>query len=87
VSIVARIQEPLAQIDVCDSGPGLPPGDPERIFERFQRGDVAVDTGHGLGLAICRAICKAHGGAIAASHRPEGGTCFRIELPLQEHAA
>lgn len=87
VFIAARHRGARVHIDVCDSGPGLPPGDPERLFERFQRGDMAADTGHGLGLAICRAICKAHGGTIHARHQPEGGTCFRIELPLKENPA
>jgi len=44
-------------IEVADHGPGLPPGDPNRLFEKFFRaGDSAAARGVGLGLAICRGI-------------------------------
>jgi signal transduction histidine kinase len=73
-------------LDVNDTGIGLPPGDSERIFERFFRTTTAVAgqiPGTGLGLFIARAIADAHGGSIAASSRAEGGTTFRILLPLR----
>ena len=53
-----------------DDGPGLPPGDPARLFEKFQRGTgEGTIVGVGLGLAICRAIIRAHGGEIEAHVR------------------
>jgi two-component system sensor histidine kinase KdpD len=68
---------------VDDNGPGLPPGDPERLFEKFQRGQTeSAVVGVGLGLAICRAIVRAHGGNITARNRPEGGARFEFSLPL-----
>ncbi|HET8892946.1 MAG TPA: HAMP domain-containing sensor histidine kinase [Gaiellaceae bacterium] len=73
-------------LDVNDTGIGLPPGDTERIFERFFRTRNAVAEqipGTGLGLFIARAIAEAHGGSISASSRAEGGTTFRILLPLR----
>ena len=73
-------------LDVNDTGIGLPPGDTERIFERFFRTKNAVAEqipGTGLGLYIARAIAEAHGGSISASSRAEGGTTFRILLPLR----
>jgi two-component system sensor histidine kinase KdpD len=71
-----------------DDGPGLPPGDPARLFDKFQRGDgEGVIAGVGLGLAICRAIAQAHGGNISAAARPEGGARFEFTLPITETAA
>ncbi|HZN37115.1 MAG TPA: ATP-binding protein, partial [Pirellulaceae bacterium] len=69
-------------LEVSDTGPGLPPGDEERVFEKFYRGaNVRTHTGTGLGLAICRGIVELHGGVIRAANRPGGGAAFRIELP------
>jgi two-component system sensor histidine kinase KdpD len=75
-------------VAVEDDGPGLPPGDPERLFVKFQRGRDEGDVpGAGLGLALCRAIVEAHGGRIDASARPGGGARFTFTLPTQEPAA
>ncbi len=72
---------------VEDDGPGLPAGDPERLFEKFQRGtEEGSIVGVGLGLAICRAIVRAHGGEIEARDRPGGGARFELTLPLSEPA-
>ncbi len=71
-------------ISVEDSGPGLPPGNPEQMFAKFHRGNSeGAIGGAGLGLAICRAIVTLHGGRIWAERRPEGGTAFRLTLPLE----
>jgi two-component system sensor histidine kinase KdpD len=71
-------------VSVEDEGPGLPPGDEEALFGKFQRGapESAVG-GVGLGLAICRAVLKLHGGRIWADRRPKGGAAFRFTLPLE----
>lgn len=67
---------------VEDDGPGLPPGKEEEIFKKFERGQKESATpGVGLGLAICRAIMEAHGGAIRAENRQEGGARFIFTLP------
>jgi two-component system sensor histidine kinase KdpD len=71
-------------IEVADRGPGIPPGDEERIFERFQRGEHAGVAGAGLGLAIARAIAQVHGGRLTASNRPGGGAVFRLTLAAVE---
>jgi two-component system sensor histidine kinase KdpD len=63
-------------VSVEDFGPGLPQGDPERLFDKFQQGT-------GLGLAICRAIARLHGGRIWAERLPGVGTAFRFALPLE----
>ncbi len=70
-------------IELADHGPGIPPGQEERIFEKFVRSHGA-EGGVGLGLAICRAIITAHGGRIWAENRPGGGAVFRFTLPVAE---
>ena len=67
---------------VADEGPGLTPGDEARIFEKFYRGlGRESQSGVGLGLTICRAIVKAHGGEIVARNRPEGGAELSFTIP------
>jgi len=74
-------------LEVRDRGPGVPPGDEERIFEKFYRGQsekmAGKVRGAGLGLPICRAIAQAHRGTIQALPRPGGGTIFRVSLPIR----
>jgi len=80
-------QAPTAKVRVTvdDDGPGLPAGDPARLFEKFQRGrDEGTIVGVGLGLAICRAIVQAHGGDIEARRRLAGGTRIELTLPASE---
>jgi len=72
-------------VSVEDSGPGLPVGDVEQLFAKFHRGAPESSVGGvGLGLAICRAIVRLHGGKIWAERLPEGGAAFRFTLPLEE---
>ncbi len=88
VTIAAASDGPFVRVTVDDNGPGLPPGDPERLFEKFQRGtEEGAAVGVGLGLAICRAIVRAHGGEIEALRRPGGGARFELTLPTTEPAA
>ena len=70
-------------MSVLDRGPGIKPGDEERVFEKFHRGvpEGAVG-GSGLGLTICRAIVEAHGGRIWAENRLVGGAMFCFTLPF-----
>jgi two-component system sensor histidine kinase KdpD len=71
-------------VEVADHGPGLPPGEEQRIFDKFYRAPtVGSTTGVGLGLTICRAIIEAHGGRIWAENRPGGGAAFRFTLPVE----
>ena len=72
-------------IEVADRGPGLPPGEERRIFEKFHRAEAGPTVrGAGLGLAICRGIVHAHGGRIWAENRPGGGVTVRFTLPVKE---
>ncbi|MFC6879999.1 MULTISPECIES: sensor histidine kinase [Actinomadura] len=73
-----------AVIRVTDDGPGVPPDERERIFDRFVRLDAARardEGGAGLGLAIARDLAAAHGGTLVAGEAPGGGACFEIRLP------
>jgi two-component system sensor histidine kinase KdpD len=71
------------RVDVADRGPGIPPGEESRIFDKFYRvaGEGPV-SGVGLGLTICRGIVTAHGGRIWVENLPGGGALFRFTLPL-----
>jgi two-component system sensor histidine kinase KdpD len=69
-------------VEVADRGPGLPPGEEERIFDKFYRVQPTDSGGVGLGLTICRAIVEAHGGRIWAANRAGGGAVFYFTLPL-----
>jgi len=68
-------------LEVADRGPGVAPGDEEKVFERFHRGGRATGQGAGLGLAIARAIAEVHGGTLRVASRPGGGAVFRLALP------
>ncbi|MGE5491901.1 MAG: DUF4118 domain-containing protein [Actinomycetota bacterium] len=83
IEIRAFVDGDRAGIAVCDRGRGFPPGQAERVFGMFERGQAESATpGVGLGLAIAKAIVEAHGGTIAAADRPEGGACVTFRLPL-----
>ncbi|TMH59579.1 MAG: sensor histidine kinase KdpD [Betaproteobacteria bacterium] len=75
-------------VEVADAGPGIPPGEESKLFDKFYRlTREPAQSGVGLGLAICKAIIAAHGGTIAASNRATGGAIFRFELPAGEPPA
>jgi signal transduction histidine kinase len=73
------------EIRVSDTGPGIPAGEVDHIFERFYRGDRArsrASGGSGLGLAIVKQWVEAHGGRIWAENNPDKGASFIARLPL-----
>jgi len=87
ISAAPEPDRTFVRVTVDDEGPGLPPGDPARLFDKFQRGnDEGSVVGVGLGLAICQAIVRAHGGEIEAERRPGGGARFSFTLPATEGA-
>jgi two-component system sensor histidine kinase KdpD len=75
-------------VSVEDYGPGLPKGDEERIFAKFEHGVAEGRPGGvGLGLAISRAIVVLHGGRAWAERLPMGGSAFRFSLPIEAQPA
>lgn len=73
-------------ISVCDTGPGIPDQHREAIFERFYQiedSSIRQQGGTGLGLAIVRDFAILHGGKVTLESPPEGGACFRVEIPLK----
>jgi two-component system sensor histidine kinase KdpD len=83
IELSARASDGEVTIEVADRGAGVPPGDEQRIFDKFYRAAPSETRGVGLGLTICRGIVEAHGGRIWAENRPDGGARFRFTLPVQ----
>jgi len=86
ISVRAWASGNLVRIEVRDEGEGIPPGDLERIFDKFYRVHAADyrRAGTGLGLAICRGFIEAMGGTITASNRSDrSGAIFTVTLPVE----
>ena len=83
IQIDARRETAAIALTVSDSGPGIPPDDLSRVFERFYRVDRSRSRpgGTGLGLAIVKHLVELHGGTVAAENRPDGGARFTVTLP------
>jgi signal transduction histidine kinase len=77
------------EVNITDSGPGIPPDDLARIFERFYQVDKSRKRGRGtgLGLAIIKEIVDAHSGYVRASSKEGLGTTFTVLLPVNEASA
>ncbi|GAB6273244.1 MAG: ATP-binding protein [Peptococcaceae bacterium] len=86
VLIRATIDRENVQVEVKDTGIGIPPEDLPRVFERFYRVEKARARelgGIGVGLAIVKHIIKAHGGSIKAESIPHQGSSFKVTLPAK----
>lgn len=83
ITIAAKTSDGMLEVEIRDSGPGLPVGQEQDIFEKFVRGQrESALPGVGLGLSMCRAIVEAHQGLINGYNAPEGGACIVFTLPL-----
>ena len=82
-SVQVRTRETAqdAVLEVIDNGPGIPPADRERVFDRFYRRAAAQESGTGLGLAIVKAIAERHGALIHLSDAPGGGLNVTVSFP------
>ena len=92
VAIKASATNGAYTLSVCDTGPGIAPGDQAKIFEEFQQADSSATKkkgGTGLGLSIARRIIELHGGKIWVESEIGKGATFSINLPVkveQQHA-
>jgi two-component system OmpR family sensor kinase len=91
VGVEATNGRPAAVLEVRDHGPGLPPEEAGKIFERFYRVDTSRRRGNGggsgLGLSIVAAVTAAHGGRVDVRTTPGGGATFRVALPAAPESA
>jgi signal transduction histidine kinase len=87
ILIATKTTAGAACFSISNTGPVVPPGDVDRLFEPFRQLDderTSSDTGHGLGLAIVRSIAAAHGASVAACARAEGGLDINVSFCLAE---
>ena len=86
ILVSAQLADQELVVQVADRGPGIPEEDIHKVFEKFYRGKTAQkrDGGAGLGLTICRAIVRLHGGRITILNRKDGGAVLEFTLPLAQ---
>lgn len=85
VALRAYAEDSRLRLEVEDTGPGIPPEEAGRLFQRYGRTRTALERGvrgTGLGLYISKAIVEAHGGSIGVNSEPGKGACFYVELPV-----
>jgi two-component system C4-dicarboxylate transport sensor histidine kinase DctB len=80
IELTVALTPETVQLRVLDSGPGIPPGLEQRIFDPFFS-TKEVGEGTGLGLSITYGILKEHQGTVTVTNRPGGGACFQVDLP------
>lgn len=83
ISISAMYDSGVLHLTVADSGPGFPPEEQDRLFEKFHRLSNTRTSGIGLGLSIAKGFVEAHGGTIRAENQPGGGARISIHLPVK----
>lgn len=82
VRVLATRRAGAGILAVEDTGPGIPPGERDRVFRRFYRAEAArLTPGHGLGLGLVAAIAKLHGATVAVTDAPGGGCRMEIAFP------
>ena len=84
ITIALAYSADRLRISVADRGPGLKPGEEQRVFEKFYRSPGTPAGGIGLGLSIARRLVEAHSGKITAGNRSGGGSVFVVEFPAKE---
>lgn len=89
ISLSVKKEGDYVRFTVTDKGKGISAEDLPHIFKMYyttSHGSADSQKGMGLGLAICDAVVKAHGGTITAKNRPEGGAVFTFNIPTEEIA-
>jgi len=87
VAVAVEVRDKEGVVSVSDCGPGIPPEEQSRVFEKFHRldsSDAKETYGYGLGLYLCRRLVEAMDGRIWVESEPGHGATFRFALPLAE---
>ena len=86
IAVRVEARDAVAQVSVRDEGPGLPPGECERVWERFYRapnaGSSNASVGMGVGLFLCKSLIERQGGRVGVENARGAGSTFWLELPL-----
>lgn len=85
IKVITKLAQDYLEVQVQDTGYGIPSADLPHIFDRFYRvrtGKTTEIEGNGLGLAIVKSIAEAHGGDVRVQSKPDEGTTFMLDLPL-----
>jgi signal transduction histidine kinase len=85
VSVAAKLEAGSLSVQVADTGPGIPEGEREKIFQPFYRGSQGrrIVEGMGLGLSIARDIVTAHNGEMELDSTPGMGSRFTLQIPVE----
>jgi two-component system sensor histidine kinase KdpD len=83
IELVVSLAGEAMEVAVLDRGNGIPAGEEQNVFEPYRRSDRSGQRGAGLGLAVCRAIARAHGGELGVQRREGGGSSFVLRLPVE----
>lgn len=86
VAVVLGAADGAVHLRVLDTGPGIPPDEGERVFERFYRGRGGNQTGSGLGLSIARRIAELHGAGLTLANRAGGGLAASLHFAAVREA-
>jgi signal transduction histidine kinase len=87
VTVSAALDGADLRMSVSDTGPGIPPGDLPKVFNRFWQGERSTRQGAGLGLAIAKRIVQAHGGRIGVDSVVGAGSTFYFTVPASPGSA
>ena len=85
VRLVVGAERGRARLEVADTGPGVPPDERDKVFDRFFRGSAGRGSGgSGIGLAVVKQLVEAHGGEVRLESPAGGGALFVVVLPVAE---
>lgn len=84
VNVSVTGDETEVVLEVSDSGPGIPPTERSRVFDRFYRRSGQDEPGSGLGLAIVASVAKTHGATVELGQSPLGGLRVQVRLPITQ---
>ena len=87
INVRTYVKNKQVVTEIADNGPGIPDDAKPRIFDMFYTANARIADSRrsmGLGLALCKSIVTAHGGAVTVEDNSPTGTVFRFTLPVEE---